>query len=484
MTGTFNRIFERLLVFTVSTSLLLVAMGIFSTALNNYEVDKIFIDWFVYLAIGISGLIYALVLQIFALEKIKAAMHIVFIFFYIVLVLVIAALLGKGYSPYVLIPALFVQYFIAVGINDMFILHDRFLFECETFEGKELETYLFHNNLSAIDLTEKTKTQEVVLFGVSVAMFIVLVFGKLAEGYFNPLINILVVVFYLSILLCYFTLGLFRNDVFYAFLGFKNYMADQKKLLRSVLLIFLISMGLGLLISSNKPLIKFNYFLKEYTEQLEEERPVYNDDFNFAPLPEINLEEAFGKDSKPNWIMELIFQIIKYAAIFFIGGTVIYFLFKPFFTRHWRIFWSEGKLIKFMRSLWDDIKNFFKFIFSKGNSNQPYSTVQSRKFKDSMMDFLKKVKRSKEKEAEIDRLTKHFMKLIDWGEANEIKYKQNLAPAEYTAIIAEKMVTDEKKTAANNTGRLFEKALYDKNVLSAEEEALFVESINTMINQK
>ena len=153
MTGTFNRIFERILVFTVSTSLLLVAMGIFSSALNNYEVDKVFIDWFVYLAIGISGLIYALILQIFALEKIKSAMHIVFIFFYIVVVLVIAALLGKGYAPYVLIPALFVQYFIAVGINDMFILHDRFLFECETFEGKELETYLFHNNLSAIDLT-------------------------------------------------------------------------------------------------------------------------------------------------------------------------------------------------------------------------------------------------------------------------------------------------------------------------------------------
>ena len=232
MAGTFNRILERLLVFTVSTSLMLVAMGVFSSALNNYEVDKIFIDLFVYLVIGISGIIYSLVLQIFALEKIKSAMHIVFIFFYIVIVLVIAALLGEGYAPYILIPALFVQYFIAVGINDMFILHDKFLYECETYNGKELETYLFHNNLSAIDLTEKTKTQEVVLFGVSVAMFIILVFGKLADGYFNPIIDILVVVFYLSILLCYFTLGLFRNDVFYAFLGYKDYVPDQKRLFR------------------------------------------------------------------------------------------------------------------------------------------------------------------------------------------------------------------------------------------------------------
>ena len=481
MAGTFNRIFERLLVFTVSTSLVLAAMGIFSSALNNYEIDKVYVDFFVYLLIGISGIIYTLVLQIFALEKIKSAMHIVFIFFYIVVVLLIAALLGEGYAPYVLIPALFIQYFIAVGINDMFILHDKFLSECETYEDKELETYLFHNNLSAIDLTEKTKTQEVVLFGISVAMFIILVFGKLAEGRFNPLIDILVVVFYLSVLLCYFTIGLYRNDVFYAFLGFKDYIADQKRLLRSVLLIFLISMGLGLLISSNKPLIRINYFLKEYDEQLQEKPPVYNNNFDFTPLPDFDFEEAFGKDSKPSWIIELIIQIIKYGVIFFIGGSVIYFLVKPFFTKHFRDFWSEGKFIKIMRSIWADIKNFFRFIFSKGNSKEPYSTVQSRKFHDSMMDFLKNAKRSKEKQTEIDRLTRHFMKLIDWGEANEIKYKQNLAPAEYTNLIMQKVQTEEKKAAANNAGHLFEKALYDKNVLSAEEEKLFVESINLLI---
>ena len=482
MAGTFNRILERLIVFTVSTSLMLVAMGVFSSALNNYEVDKIFIDLFVYLVIGISGIIYSLVLQIFALEKIKSAMHIIFIFFYIVIVLVIAAVLGEGYAPYILIPALFVQYFIAVGINDMFILHDKFLYECETYNGKELETYLFHNNLSAIDLTEKTKTQEVVLFGVSVAMFIILVFGKLADGYFNLLIDILVVVFYLSILLCYFTLGLFRNDVFYAFLGYKDYVPDQKRLFRSVLLVFLVSVGLGLLISSDKALIKINYFLKEYNEQLEDKPPVYKDNFDFTPLPDFDFEEAFGKEAKPIWFLEFLVRIIKYGVIVFLSGSVIYFLFKPFFSSHWKTFWAEGRIVKFMRSLWEDIKNFFRFIFSKANPNQPYSTVQSRKFRDSMMDFLKKAKRSKEKEDEIDRLTKHFMKLIDCGEAKGINYKQNLAPAEYTALIKEKFETDENKAAANNAGQLFEKALYDKNVLTSQEETLFVESINKLIS--
>lgn len=481
MQGTFERIFERILVFTTSTSLILTATGIFSTVLNNYEVDKVFIDLFVYIVLGASGLIFSLVLQIFALEKIKSAMHVVFIVFYEIAVLVIAALFGQGYAPYILIPALLVQYFIGVGINDMFIYHDRFLYECESYNGKDLETYLFHNNLLAIDLTEKTKGQQAVLFGLSVIMFIILVFGKLSQGYFNLLITLLVIVFYLSIMLCYYTLGLFKNDVFYAFLGFKDYIADKKRLLRSVFLIFLLAFGLALLISSNKALLKINYFLSEYDEQLNDNQPIQREDFEYIPLPDLNFEEDFGREARPNLIIELIFEFIKYAAIVAIAGSVLYFFIKPFFTKHWRVFWTEGKLITFLRDVWSDIKNFFRFIFSKDDSKQAYSTVQARSFQDSMMDFLKKAKRSKEKSEEIDRLTKLFMRLIDWGEAHKIHYKANLAPAEYTELIAQYFQTDDNKAAAKNAGNLFEKALYDKEILTREEESLFAEAIKQVL---
>ena len=481
MQGNFERIFERILVFTTSSSLLLAAAGIFSKVLNNYEVDKVFVDLFVYIVLGASGLIFSLVLQIFAIEKIKSAMHVVFIVFYEIAVLVLAALLGEGYAPYILIPALLVEYFIGVGINDMFIYHDRFIYECEGFEGKELETYLFHNNLVAIDLTEKTKGQQAVLFGLSVVMFIILVFGKLSQGYFNPIITMLVIVFYLSIMLCYYTLGLFKNDVFYAFLGFKDYIADKKKILRSVFLIILLASGFAFILSSNKALIKINYFLGEYNEQLNDNQPLQRDDFEYIPLPEINMGDDFGLDVKPNIILEIIFEFIKYAAIVAIAGAVLYFFIKPFFTRHWRVFWSEGKLIRFLRDVWSDIKNFFRFIFSKDDSSQAYSTVQAKSFQDSMLDFLKKAKRSKEKTAEIDRLTKQFMRLIDWGEAHKIHYRVNLAPAEYTDLIAKYFQTEDNKEASSNAGQLFEKALYDKEVLTAEEEKLFIESIKKVL---
>ena len=94
-----------------------------------------------------------------------------------------------------------------------------------------------------------------------------------------------------------------------------------------------------------------------------------------------------------------------------------------------------------------------------------------------MMDFLKKAKRSKEKTAEIDRLTKQFMRLIDWGESQGIKFKETFAPAEYTNLISEKVDATEKKAAASNAGKLFEKALYDKCTLTEDEEALFLKSL-------
>lgn len=483
MEETFNRIFERILVFTTAVSLILTATGVFSTVINKAEFEVQYINIFTYIIFLVSGLIFTLVLQIFALEKIKSSMHIVFIFFYIVIVLIIAAVFGQGYTPYALIPFLLVEYFIEAGINDMFILHDRFLYECESLDGKELETYLFHNNLSAIDLTEKTKGQQAVLFGLCVVMFIIIVFGKLSEGLFNPLIIGLVILFYLSVLLCYFMLGLFRNDIFYAFLGFKNIVHDKKRLFRSVLLIFMISAGAAAVISSDNPLIKINY-AEEYRDTQKIEQQQYYEEKEFAePIIE-NPNKFLGlQEGKPNWILEFIYSLIKYAAIVSLAVGLIYFFIRPFFTNHWRVFWSEGRLIKFLHDVWEDIKLFFHYIFSKDvKIKEEYSTVESKKFRDSMIDFLKKTRRSKEKAAEIDRLTKHFMRLIDWGESHKIKYCLNLAPAEYTALI-EKKVSKEMAELVHTAGLLFEQALYDKNVLPPQEEARFIESIKMFLEQ-
>lgn len=169
----------------------------------------------------------------------------------------------------------------------------------------------------------------------------------------------------------------------------------------------------------------------------------------------------------------MLFGIIKWAAISALSIGVIIFLLKPFFSAHWKVFWKEGRLFKFLKNVFSDIRGFLRSIFTRNATEQPYSTIQSQKFGEGIKDFMKKAGRSKEKNAEIDRLTKHFMKLIDWGEAHKIQYLQNFAPAEYTALF--------NNETANLAGNLFEKALYDKNVLTAEDEKQFIEAVEKIL---
>ncbi len=474
MEGRFSRIFERILVFSTIVSLMLTATSIFSSVINKADVERILIDWFTYAVITGSGLIFTLVLQIFTIEKIKPAMHLVFIVFYQIGILLLCYLTGKMNAPYVLIVVLTVQYFLQVGINELFIFHDVFMVDCEGHDGKDLEKYLFHNNLSAIDLTEKIKGQQVIMFAISIAMFVILVFGKISEGTFTPVTVLLVLIFYMSVLMCCFMLGIFKNDIFYAFLGFKDYVQNGRKLFGAVLLIAAISCGAAAFISSDNALIKISY-VEEYKEahETQQKMPEYQDfDLNIPFEPSLN--DNFDTHIRPNWILEFIAQLIKYLAVGTLIVLAVIFFIKPFFTKHFRVFWSEGHLWKFLQELWQEIKEFFRYVFAKSSApKESYATVQSKKFRDSMKEFLKRTKRSKEKMDEIDRLTKKFMRLIDWGEAHGFKYESHLAPAEYTQLF--------KNEKADLAGQLFEKALYDKNVLTRQEESDFEAAIESVM---
>ena len=54
--------------------------------------------------------------------------------------------------------------------------------------------------------------------------------------------------------------------------------------------------------------------------------------------------------------------------------------------------------------------------------------------------------------------------------------------ASLTALISQNIQTDDNKDAAKNAGLLFEKALYDKDILSTDEEKLFISAIDTILN--
>lgn len=477
----FSSLLERFLVFVTVTSFIVCITALLGPVLNNSEIERVLINWFTYLVLVVSGAIFIIIQQIFAREKIKPYLHIVSCFFYVVFAVVLSGLCRQMNQPYVLIPFLIAQYFFENAINNIFVFHDRFVEECGQFSGKELEAHLFHNNLSAIDFGAKARFAQAVLVILPSIIFVV-IFCVLKSGYTVNIFELcLIFIFFLGEALIFFLTGLFKNDVFFGFLGFRDYVQNKGLFLRSVFIILFAATVFGAVVSSNHALIRFSY----------EERPVSAVNYEAEPQqPSVQsgnmdiremLEEIYPDDGKfPAWIWDVIFGIIKWAAIIALSICLINFFFKPFFSAHWKQFWKEGRLLKYLKNIWNEIKNFFRYVFTKGAPLQAYSTVQSRKFGEGIKDFLKKAGRSKEKNAEIDRLTKHFMKLIDWGEAHEIKYRANLAPAEYTRMI-ESAVSDDLRDAVRMSGQLFEKALYDKNVLSREEESRFVECVKRIV---
>lgn len=482
MSKGFNSLPERFLVIVTVTSFMLCIAALLGPVLNNSEMERIFINWFTFFVLGLSGVIFVLIQQIFAREKIKPYLHIVACVFYVIFAVILSGLCRQMNQPYVLIPFLIIEYFLENALNNIFVFHDRFMEECGDFTGKELEAHLFHNNLSAIDFGAKARFAQGLLCILPAVMFAVL-FCVLKSGYsVNILELVLIGLFFLSEALIFLLTGLFKNDVFFGFLGFRDYVQNKKKLFRSAFVILFAAFIFGLVFSSNHAFIKISFKEKPAPEVNYEIEPQqsYEQSGNLD-IREM-LEEMYPDDGKfPAWIWDVIFGIIKWAAIAALTVWLVMFFFKPFFSAHWKQFWKEGRLIKFLRNIWHEIKAFFRYAFTKVTVEQDYSSVQSKKFGESIKDFLKKAGRSKEKTAEIDRLTKHFMKLIDWGEAHEIRYRSNLAPAEYTQLLKNAAAVPDLQEAMDTAGMLFEKALYDKNMLSREEEARFIECVKKIL---
>ncbi len=473
----FNSLLERFLVFMTVTSFMLSIAFLMTPVLNNPEFERIFINWVSYIIIFVSGFVFIIIQQIFAREKIKPYLHIVVIVFYVIAAVILCGLTKQMNLPYVLIPFLIIQYFVENALNNMFAYHDIFIIECGELSGKELETHLFHNNLSAIDFGAKAKIYNGVLVILPCILFIMIYIVLKTNHNFGLFALITIIVFFISVFFCFYILAQYKNDVFFGFLGFRNHILNKRRLFRSVFVILVTAIIFGVLFSSNKALIKIS--LKPVNDSKVnnqiQELPKYAP-MEYQILAE-NLEEMFANQKSliPDWVFELIYGIIKGILISGLVIGLVMFFFKPFFTAHWKQFWQEGRLLKFFKHIIDELKEFLHYLFIHSDKEDAYAavSVEGKRFGEGIKDFLKRAGRSKEKNAEIDRLTKHFMKLIDWGEAHKIHYHTNLAPAEYTALI--------NKDSALIAGELFEKALYDKNVLTSQEEKDFIEAVRKVV---
>ena len=471
---------ERLLVlFLITTAIttftLLIADFILRFA--NFT----FYSWIVCVYMFFTGIVTQCISWIFLNEKTSVFANIRFIVFYEIIAFILFMFVIPGVPPMlIVVPTLFECYFI-LKLEGALSCHDDFIENCGDLTGQELASMLHEQNWLTSDFIEQLDDS---LFKLGILSFIDFVFF-LALFFTKTNLSVLTVLFLIAhaafLIIMLILSSIYKNETYYAGMGLSSVFSIRNRLLKISLFFCAICIVAALLISSNYALLKPSYFawllgwLKNTkadgtmptVPSAPEPQPSFLGDL---PLDKIHVEE--------NPIADIILAILKWAGIIGIVGGILFFFFGPFFSQKWKDFWKGKKLASYLKQIWATLRNALKALLGMRIKRGEAYAKAAADFKDKISTILEASKKSKEKKKEIDRLTSHFLKLIEWGEAREIPYKKNLAPAEYTALIADAFPAAEGLAAAAQTaGELFEKALYAKELLSPDEEKRFVAAV-------
>lgn len=480
-------ILERIMIFSAVTAFMLSFMTVFECCVISELERPYLFSWFTYAITVFSGLVFMIVLELFVNEKTKLGVHLRFILFYLIAILVLSFFLGTEDVPYLLIPITIVHYFLESTVNDIFVYHDYFTEGYNGKTGKELVEYLFHNNVAALEFAAKRNSTRNTLFVLGFGQFVLLLIPSLLKLQVPFLSYIFALIFYFSLFIIFMMIGIFNTESYYAFLGFDSVVKNERKQYKLVSLIFIAGLLLALLFSSHHALINIPK-ISERTYELQKTYQ-YQDSFNDEDLPRPDFEmfSIPAKDRKPSrlaGILKIIGKIAKITGICVAGIFLLFLIFRPFFSAQWRAFLKEKRLYHFLLKIWGDFKVFVKALFTGKTADELYSTVGARTFSESIKEFIRGSKKSRAKKAELDRLTKQFMLLINWGSKRNVIYRKNLAPAEYTALLSVYFTEHSEKNYikfCEKTGSLYEKALYDKTLLSPQEEQMFSESVDNIL---
>ena len=276
-------------------------------------------------------------------------------------------------------------------------------------------------------------------------------------------------VFFVSVFCNFFLYSHYVREATFASNGFVNVFDYRLKIFFTAVLIGAFSFIFAIALSSNHSLIKLSWLagLFERKNQYAVEQPSYEDRVIEMRMNELKaFQSAFTPDEKAEKANTL-FAIICGGVLI---GSIIWFFIKPFVTKVFSNMLKKVNLKNVFKRFFKTLGQVFYKLFHLRLKPVIVPGKEARRFQSEMSEFLKASKKTKEKKAELDRLTKQFVKLIDWGTSNGYEYSKNLAPAEYTQKLNNKN--------AQQAGFLFEKALYDKECLSQQEEKEFRDLIN------
>lgn len=424
-----------------------------------------------------TGILNLVIFKIFSIEKVSLWAFVRYLVILMATTTGIGLLISKIRGIHMVSLFIFISVLITFlymeFINKPVSCHERFIHQCENKSGTALSQELYHDNVNALDFAQSAKSCSL---SSSVFMFLLcfLVIGieqsRLKVSILTYIFLILHIVFTLSILLLF---NIYNKESFFAFLGFEKIFSFRFFIGKLSVLICLIAGVTAFFVSSDKALIKFERLPIEFKTE-ESSAPVINsqpENYDYVDIP--NMKGFSEMDDKPI-ISENFWIVLKYLFIAAIITGFLIFMIKPFISKKWTEYFKNRKLIQLIKSFNINFRMFIKNLFSgKLFHKVNYSKMDVKSFSDSMNIFIKNSKKSREKKAELDRLSKIFVKLIEWGNENNFRYEKNLAPLEYVQMMNNK--------SAEMAGLLFEKALYAKELLTENEEKLFKQYVNEVI---
>ena len=440
----FHKAVERFFIFAVISSFMFCALSFIRdfTVASNRE----FYVFYTYIAILITQIVSFVIITVYFNQKSTVQNFIRFFVLYMILIAVILFFTRQWVSFILTFIATAIQTILYFNVFAPFFEHDCFEVQCVAKNDASLQKELFDYNmhLSASAIGYRSNRTLFVVLGAILSLFACICIASETK------ISLFTISLFLTYFVCagvhFFLYAYYVREAAFASNGFANVFDFRFKTIGTCIIIFAICFAAGLLVSSNHSPLKLYYLL--YFFKLFKGKDVA-DPVPVTPEPELSeyekrlleiraIQDAMSESTKQR---NDLFPII--CGIFMVVFVAWFFL-KPIVTK---------KLQTLLR-------------------NTDLKSEKSRYFMDEMEELLSKSKKSKEKRAELDRLTKVFVKLIDWGEEHDIEYAKNLAPAEYTALF--------KNPNADIAGLLFEQALYAKEPLTKEEENEFNKAVHAV----
>ena len=468
-----HKTIERLLIYAVISSFIFCILSFLrDISLSN---DKDVITIFTFVAVFIKQLISFLVISIYFNEKSKVSNFIRFLTFYLIAVVVILFFTKNWVSVPLVFIATTIQTILYYKVYEPFFEHDCFENQCVAKNNSSLQKELYDSNMhlsqSAIGYRQN-RTMFVILGGFIAAFSVVCISSEIP-------ISIVTITLLLTYFVCagahFFLYAYYVKEASLASDGFTNVFDFRLPTIGTSVIIFAACFLTGILVSSNHSPLKLSYlinFFKLFKGK--------NVDVSQVEIPQVELDDYQKRlleiQNLSNAVSDTDTSGTDYFAI--ICGllfviTIAWYFLKPFVTRKFSAVLRGVSLKAIFKKFFVNLKKYIKQLFTMRIKKPLPNTENSRHFMDEMQEFLSKSKKSKEKRAELDRLSREFAKLIDWGEEHDIHYTKNLAPAEYTALF--------KNKEADIAGLLFEQALYAKDPLTPQQEDEFNKAVKAVI---